>query len=262
MAERQQTDHTGHAVELEFGVPVPGSVVPEDRWSRTAIKRMPPPGVLDWGALFGRQAPVMLDIGCGNGRSTLISALSRPEVNHLASDILPVVVRYGTRRANQRGLTNVRFAVIGGRELLRDYVAAESVAEIHCYHPQPFYERRDIKKRLITPTFLELVFRSLVPGGMLVLQTDNPAYWKYMEQVVPALFDWQPHPQPWPESPQGRTRREILALREKLPVFRAVATRKTDLSQIEVGQIVADLPWPRFNADRRLARLDQLEREG
>ena len=82
----------------------------------------------------------MLDIGCGNGRSTLASAVWRPGVDHLSSDVLPVVIRYATRRANQRGLTNIRFAVVGGRELLADYITPRSIAEIHVYHPQPYYE--------------------------------------------------------------------------------------------------------------------------
>ena len=86
-------------IEEEFGVPIPGEILPEDRWARTAIKRLPPPGPLDFGAIFGRVAPVVLELGCGNGRFTLASALARPEVDHLASDILPVVIRYATRGA-------------------------------------------------------------------------------------------------------------------------------------------------------------------
>src|SRR3954469_24985331 len=93
-------------VEHEFGVPLPGRILPESEWARTAIKRLPPPelGPLDWGAIFGRVAPVVLDLGCGNGRFTLQSALERPGLNHFAIDRLPVVIRYATRRANQRGL--------------------------------------------------------------------------------------------------------------------------------------------------------------
>ena len=61
-------------IEEEFGVPIPGEVLPEAQWARTAIKRLPPPGPLDFGAIFGRVAPVVLELGCGNGRYTLQSA--------------------------------------------------------------------------------------------------------------------------------------------------------------------------------------------
>ncbi len=86
-------------IEHEFGVPIPGEVLPEPQWARTAIKRLPPTGPLDWKAIFGREAPIVLDLGCGNGRYTLLSALARPELNHIGVDVLPVVIRYATRRA-------------------------------------------------------------------------------------------------------------------------------------------------------------------
>ena len=248
-------------IEREFGVPVPGEIQPMALWTNTAIKTLPPPGPLDFRAIFGREAPVMLDIGCGNARSTLASAVWRPQVDHLSTDVLPVVIRYATRRANQRGLTNVRFAVIGGRELLADYIAPQSVAEIHVYHPQPFYDPKQIHRRLITPEFVALVHRSLAPGGLFVLQTDSPAYWKYMQQIVPLFFEFAEHPGKWPDAPKGRTRREIIALREKLPVFRGTGQPRSDITPDEAMKLAESLPVPCFDADRRLMALDKLERE-
>lgn len=248
-------------IEREFGVPVPGEILPSDKWTQTALKKLPPSGPLDFQALFGRQAPVMLDIGCGNGRSTLASAVWRPGVDHFSSDVLPVVIRYATRRANQRGLTNVRFAVIGGRELLADFIAPQSIAEIHVYHPQPYYEADQVYRRLITPEFIALVHRSLVPDGLFVLQTDNPGYWKYMQQIVPLFFEWQQITDRWPDAPKGRTRREIIALRQSLPVFRGTGRPRTDISAEEVLRLATTLPPPTFDADRKLRELDRLERE-
>ena len=248
-------------IEREFGVPVPGDILAPEQWTQTALKKLPPPGPLDFAEIFGRTAPIMLDIGCGNGRSTLASAVWRPGVDHLSSDVLPVVIRYATRRGNQRGLTNVRFAVIGGRELLADYIAPASIAEIHVYHPQPYYEANQVQRRLITPEFLSLVHRSLIPTGMFVLQTDNPGYWKYMQQVVPMFFNWTPQPDRWPDAPKGRTRREIIALRQSLPVFRGVGSPRADISPDEVLQLAASLPPPTFDADRKLRALDRLERD-
>jgi tRNA (guanine-N7-)-methyltransferase len=246
-------------IETEFGVPIPGAILPQERWAKTAIKKLPPSGPLDFAAIFHRTAPIVLDIGCGNGRFTLASAIARPNVDHLATDILPVVIRYATRRGNQRGLSNVRFAVIGGRELLRDYIAAGAVAEVHVYHPQPYYERRQHRYRLITPEFLSLVHRALVPGGLFVVQTDNPPYWHYIREVAKAFFAFADHPAHWPEAPHGRTRREILALQEGLPVFRGTGTPRAELSEADLSRLVAELPLPRFNSDRRLARLDSLD---
>ncbi len=249
-------------IEREFGVPVPGEILPSERWSQTALKKLPsPPSPLDFAAMFGRVAPVMVDIGCGNGRSTLASAVWRPGVDHFSSDVLPLVIRYATRRANQRGLTNVRFAVIGGRELLADYIAPQSIAEIHVYHPQPYYEADQVHRRLITPEFLSLVHRSLRPEGLFVLQTDNPGYWNYMQQIVPMFFQWNVQADRWPDAPKGRTRREIIALKQSLPVFRGTGVPRGDVSSEEALNLAATLPPPTFDADRKLRALDRLERE-
>lgn len=248
-------------IEREFGVPIAGEILDEALWSRTALKRLPA-GVLDWTGLFGRTAPVVLDLGCGNGRFLIGSAVWRPDHDHLGIDVLPVVIRYATRRGNQRGLTNLRFAVCDGLRFLRDHVAPAGVSEIHCYHPQPYYDPAKTELRLVTPEFLAFVHRSLIPGGAFFIQTDNPAYWNYIRELVPVFFEFQERPGTWPDAPKGRTRREIIALRRGLPVFRGHGTARPGLSMDDALRLAQTLPPPRFNADCRLMELDQIERSG
>ncbi len=247
-------------IEREFGVPFAGEILDPSQWTQTALKKLPAEGPLDLPALFGRNAPLVVDIGCGNGRFLLGSAVWRPNLDHLGVDVLPVVIRYATRRANQRGLTNIRFAVVDGLRLLQRYLPPGCAAEIHCYHPQPYYDPADVHKRLITPAFLALVHRTLVPGGQLFLQTDNPGYWKYIRQVVPVFFDFHERIGRWPDAPKGRTRREIIALRRGLPAFRGHGTAKLGLSEAEALRLAEALPPPVFDADRHLRELDEYER--
>jgi tRNA (guanine-N7-)-methyltransferase len=197
-------------VEREFGVPFPGTILPPDKWTQTALKSYPE-GRIQWSELFGRAAPVVIDIGCGNGRFLIGAAIDRPDQDHLGLDTLPVVVRYARKRAKQRGLINVKFAVGGGRELLADHVEPGTVAEIHCYHPQPYYDPAQVHRRLITPAFLALVHQALVAGGCFVIQSDNPGYWRYIREIAPMFFEFREHAQSWPDAPRGRTRREIIA---------------------------------------------------
>jgi tRNA (guanine-N7-)-methyltransferase len=246
------------APDREFGIPFPGQVVDQARWTQTALKTMPETGRLNWAELFGRVAPVVLDVGCGNGRYLLGSAVARPDHDHLGVDVLPLVIRYARKRGNQRGLPNLKFAVLGGLELLERFVESGSVAEVHCYHPQPYYDPAQVHRRLVTPHFLALVHRALAPAGKFVIQTDNPGYWKYIRQVVPVFFDFAEHKGRWPDAPKGRTRREIIATKKGLPVFRGQGTAKLGLSEAEAVALAEKLPPPTFDADRRLQELDRM----
>ena len=195
---------TAGPIEYELGVPIPGNILPQSKWAKTAIKRLPEAGPLDWAAIFGRDAPIVVDLGCGNGRYTLMSALARPEFDHFAIDLLPMVIRYATRRANQRGLHNVRFAVKDAQTFMRQYVASASVAEIHLYHPQPYHDPRKAHLCALAPRLLADIHEALVPGGLFVVQTDNPDYWDYMTRVLPAFFQFREHPGVWSDAPEGR----------------------------------------------------------
>lgn len=246
-------------IEREFGVPIAGEILDQSLWTRTALKKLPTEGYLNWEALFGRKAPIVLDLGCGNGRFLLGSAVWRRDHDHLGLDNLPVVIRYATRRANQRGLTNIRFAVGSARDLLARLVEPASVSEIHCYHPQPYYYPDQVHRRLITPEFLAFVHRALVPGGLFFIQSDNPGYWRYVRQVVPVFFEFEEREGTWPDAPKGRTRREIIALKRGLPVFRGSGRARSGLSYDDALGLAEKMPAPVFDANRRLRELDEME---
>ncbi len=245
-------------IEKELGVAIPGEILDPSLWTQTALKKLPPLGPLDFAQLFGRTAPLVVDIGCGNGRYLLGSALFRPDFNHLGIDVLPLVLRYATRRGNQRGFNHLRFAALDGQRLVQHYTPGDSIREFHCYHPQPFHHPGDKHKRLISPIFLAQLHTALESGGMFFVQTDNPPYWDYLRTILPAFFDLHEQLQPWPDAPKGRTRREILALKRGYTVHRGWGVRK-DLPRDEVLRLAATLPLPTFDAGPRLRDLDEME---
>jgi tRNA (guanine-N7-)-methyltransferase len=247
-------------IEREFGVPIPGKIRDRSEWTQTAWKKLPESGPLDFAALFGRAAPIVVDLGCGNGRFLLGSALARPDFDHVGIDILPMVLRYATRRGNQRGLGNVRFAAVDAQRFVGHFLAPHSVREIHCYHPQPFHDLRQAARRLLTPAFLAQLVGVLEPGGLFVVQTDNAPYWRYLMRIIAEFFEFREHPGTWPDSPQGRTRREILAMRRGYPIFRGEGTPRAGLTLDAAMQRAAALPLPDFDAGPKRRDLDDLER--
>ena len=125
-----------------------------------------------------------------------------------------------------------------------------SASEIHLYHPQPYRDDQKQHRRLLTPEFLGLVHRSLVAGGLLVIQTDNKAYWQYLRRVLPLLFGFEELSGRWPDAPQGRTRREIYARQHKLKIFRGQGTPTQGITAAQIAEIIQSQPPPRFDAGR------------
>jgi tRNA (guanine-N7-)-methyltransferase len=248
-------------IEREFGVPIPGKILDRAHWTQTALKRLPADGPLDLATLFGRSAPLVVDLGCGNGRYLLGSALARPDHDHIGIDILPMVLRYATRRGNQRGLSNLRFAAIDAQRFLTNYLMPHTVREIHCYHPQPYHDPRDAPKRLLTPAFLAQVHRILEPGGKFFAQTDNAPYWKYLMSIIADFIDFHEQPTPWPDTPRGRTRREIIAMKRGYPIYRGWGVVRSDLTHDAALKLAQSLPPANFDAGPRRKDLDALERE-
>lgn len=246
--------------ENDWGVPLPGEIVPELQRTNTHLKRLPL-GQFRVMDVFGHDAPLVVDLGCGNGRSVIQQALAHPEMVYLGIDIFAGSIRHAVRRANRRGLHNVRFAVADALEVVSRLLGDAMVTELHLYHPQPVYDLAQAHKRLLTPRFLLHVHRVLLPEGHFILQTDHPAYWSYLKQILPLYFTVQEFDTPWPDAPEGRTRREILARQMDLPIFRAECLPLVNLDRQQALEQADQLPLPRFDADRRLQALDEREKD-
>ena len=150
----------------------------------------------DWTGFFGRTAPRVVDVGCGDGGYLLASAASRPDRDHLGIDTVAPLVDKASREALRRGLSNARFVAGDASAWLADRFAAASIDEIHIYHPQPYYDPGQQPLELLTPEFFEHAWTALRPAGILVLQTDNRRYGRHLLETLRIRFD--PDVQPGP----------------------------------------------------------------
>ncbi len=161
---------------------------------------------LDAGAVFARQAPLVLEIGFGMGQATAEIAQTRPETDFVGVEVHTPGVGALLKRIGELELANLRIVQHDAVEVLRQMVAPASLAGIHIYFPDPWHKKKHHKRRLIQPGFVALLASRLAPGGYLHCATDWQDYAEQMLAVLgaePALVntseagyaprpDWRP----------------------------------------------------------------------
>lgn len=145
-----------------------------------------PGGPLDLTELFGREAPVVLEIGSGMGDATVAMAAADPERDYLAVEVFPPGLGNLLALVEEQGLKNVRVAAGDALELLRHMLSAGSLDAIHLYFPDPWPKSRHHKRRLVQPDNVELLVSRLRPGGILHCATDWEHYAAQMLDVLGA----------------------------------------------------------------------------
>ena len=142
--------------------------------------------VRDFDQVFGRKAPLVLEIGFGNGEQLRHAGAGEPGSNHLGIEVhRPGVGRLLNALAAD-GLENVRVYAHDAVEVLAAEVADGALAELRMYFPDPWPKSRHHKRRLIQPEFVALAARKLAPGGRLHLATDWQDYAGQMLAVLDA----------------------------------------------------------------------------
>ncbi|HET9694980.1 MAG TPA: tRNA (guanosine(46)-N7)-methyltransferase TrmB [Steroidobacteraceae bacterium] len=135
---------------------------------------------LDTAAMFGRSAPVTLEIGFGNGESLIALAASHPERDYLGLEVHPPGVGHLLLCCESAQVTNVRVLCQDAVEVLQRRLQDASLDEVLLYFPDPWPKKRHHKRRIVQPEFVELVARRLRPGGVFRMATDWQAYAEHM----------------------------------------------------------------------------------
>ena len=141
---------------------------------------------LDFTAAFGRQAPVILEIGFGMGEATAHIAASMPDKNFLCCEVHQPGVGALLKRVGELGLRNIRIVQHDAVQVIDRMLCAQSLAGIHIFFPDPWHKLRHHKRRLIQQTFIARLASRLQPDGYLHCATDWQPYAQQMLEVLTA----------------------------------------------------------------------------
>lgn len=165
----------------------------DQHWARYGIEYAGTPR--DFTAAFGRHAPLVLEIGFGNGGQLLHSAQTEPERNFIGVEVhRPGVGRLMNGLA-AAGVDHVRLYNHDAVEVLQHEIGADALSEVRIYFPDPWHKKRHNKRRLIQPEFLALLATKVERGGRLHLATDWADYAEHMREALAACPSWIADPQ-------------------------------------------------------------------
>lgn len=145
---------------------------------------------LDPVELFGRDAPLVVEIGFGMGEATAQQAAAEPSTDLLAIEVHTPGVGGLLRLAEAAGLSNVRVGHGDATVLLSEMLAPGSLAGIRLFFPDPWPKARHVKRRIINSAFCDLAASRLARGGLLHVATDWPAYAEHVRAVVAGRPDF------------------------------------------------------------------------
>jgi len=145
-----------------------------------------PPAAPLWHAVFGREAPIEIEIGAGRGEVVLAFAAARPERNFFAIEWGWHQAERIRARAAKRALPNVRAVAGDARLIVTHLVPPESVAAYHVYFPDPWPKTRHRRRRLFEAGFADALARTLIPGGRVHVASDLPALYASMAAALAA----------------------------------------------------------------------------
>ncbi|OGI69979.1 MAG: tRNA (guanosine(46)-N7)-methyltransferase TrmB [Candidatus Muproteobacteria bacterium RBG_16_60_9] len=161
----------------------------EELWPRYGVTLSEAP--LDLGAVFGRRAPVIVDIGFGNGDALVCMATAHPEQNFLGVDVHRPGVGSLLLKLEAVGSQNVRAVVADVNEVLAR-LAHGALDGVHLFFPDPWPKKRHHKRRLMQPAFAQRLCDALAPGAYVHCATDWEDYAAQMLDVLeatPNLFN-------------------------------------------------------------------------
>ncbi|MEN4620937.1 tRNA (guanosine(46)-N7)-methyltransferase TrmB [Pantoea agglomerans] len=154
-------------------------------WPVMGVEYQPEP--VDLPALFGREAPVTLEIGFGMGASLVTMAQNTPHQNFLGIEVHAPGVGACLAAAKEADVQNLRVMCHDAVEVLEKMIPDNSLRMVQLFFPDPWHKARHNKRRIVQVPFAELVMRKLKLGGVFHMATDWEAYTEHMLEVMNSI---------------------------------------------------------------------------
>ena len=132
--------------------------------------------VLDYEKLFGRQAPVIVEIGFGMGDSLIEMATEHPDNDYLGIEVHKPGVGRLLSKISERALTNLRVMQFDAVEVLKNQIPDESLSAVYLFFPDPWHKKRHHKHRIVQDDFIQLIRKKLQLSGQFHMATDWEHY--------------------------------------------------------------------------------------
>lgn len=152
--------------------------------SRHLLEAEQLPPQLDPGALFGRVAPLEIEVGSGKGLFLAGAAKAHPERNFLGIELAYKYARFAAARLARQEFPNARMICGDALALFAAWVPSQSLAAIHVYFPDPWWKKKHRRRRVMNAPFLRDIERTLVPGGALHFWTDVEEYFQSTLELI------------------------------------------------------------------------------
>jgi len=167
---------------LRQGRLTPGQQLALDNyWDKYCLD---PKADYDFAAVFGRNAPLFVEIGFGNGESLSSMAAANPDKDYIGIEVHRPGVGHLLLLLNQQSLTNVRIYCHDAIEIMEHKIADNSLSGVHLFFPDPWPKKKHHKRRIVRPDFIDLLIRKLKPEGYFHAATDWENYAEAMLAVL------------------------------------------------------------------------------
>ncbi len=202
----RRTNEPEHRRRIRSFVRRPGRLTPGQQ---RALEELLPrygigPDCMDLRSAFERPAPLVVEIGFGNGQALSWMAGNEPEKNFVGIEVHEPGVGRLLRSIDDVELSNVRVVMRDAVEVLREQCLPQSLDEVRIYFPDPWPKKRHHKRRLIQPPFLKLLASRMVTGGILHLATDWAPYAEWMLEALVEAPEFRNQGEPFVERPRWR----------------------------------------------------------